>query len=244
MISINAEGIHYRELNRMIREQSIVNKMISITNVQGQRYIGDGIRDSELTIKLYGTPGNDMAAFMDGPTILVNGNGQDAVGNTMNQGHIVIDGMAGDTVGYAMRGGSIYIKGDVGYRVGIHMKQYQQKIPTIVIGGCAGDFFGEYMAGGILVLLGLDIGEEPIVGDFCGTGMHGGVMYIRGDVDPEQLGREVKIVPMTDEDYERLSVLVKQFCDYFGKDYDEIMSKPINKLIPWNTRPYGKLYAY
>lgn len=53
------------------------------------------------------------------------------------------------------------------------------------------------MAGGVLVLLGLGLeaGEE-IVGNYCGTGMHAGVMYIRGEVEDYKLGKEIKDVEM------------------------------------------------
>jgi len=38
------------------------------------------------------------------PTIIVHGNAEDAVGNTMNSGKMVVHGMAGDVIGYSMRG--------------------------------------------------------------------------------------------------------------------------------------------
>jgi glutamate synthase domain-containing protein 3 len=150
------------------------------------------------TITINGVPGNDLAAFMDGDS---NGNAQDGVANTMNEGKIVISGHAGDVLGYGMRGGKLYIKGDVGYRVGIHMKGFKDKLPVIIAGGTAGDFFGEYMAGGYLILLGIGRDKDtPIAGDYVGTGMHGGVMYIRGEVDPLKCGAEVGIVELTEED--------------------------------------------
>ena len=57
-------------------------------------------------------------------------------------------------------------------------------MPVIISGGSAGDFFGEYMAGGVLVLLGLDKNPRrtALVGDYIGTGMHGGMIFIRGEV--------------------------------------------------------------
>ena len=101
-----------------------------------------------------------------GADITVRGNAQDAVGDTMNDGSIVIHGNIGDAAGYAMRGGRIYVKGNAGYRAGIHMKEYKDKKPVIVIGGRAGSFLGEYQAGGLIIVLGLGIGERPIVGNF------------------------------------------------------------------------------
>ena len=120
---------------------------------------------------------------MNGPKVMVHGNAQDGCGNTMNEGQIIIHGHAGDVTGHSMRGGKIFVRDYVGYRVGIHMKQYQHKIPQIVIGQTAGDFLAEYMAGGIMVILGLNLKEgEKCNAQFVGTGMHGGVIYERGEI--------------------------------------------------------------
>ena len=243
---IDAHDIYYKELNEMVRD-AILNKdykVVELDNVNGQRYIGDAI-EKEATIIINGVPGNDLGAFMSGPTIIVNDNVQDAVGNTMSLGKIVVHGQASDVIGYGMRGGKIFIKGDVGYRVGIHMKAYKERMSYIVAGGNAGDFFGEYMAGGIMVLLGLDEDDErPIVGDYLGTGMHGGIIYVRGEVNKKKLGKEVGIVDMTDADMKELEKLLKEYAADLDLDYENIMSKPFNKIIPVSHRPYGRLYAY
>lgn len=242
---IDARGIYYRELNQMVRDAvARGEKELVLDNVNGQRYIADGLNE-KVTIIINGVPGNDLAAFMNGPTVIVNDSAQDAVGNTMNQGKVVIHGNAGDVLGYGMRGGKLFIRGDVGYRVGIHMKSYRKQVPAIIAGGRAGDFFGEYMAGGILVLLGLDSEDsEGLVGDYLGTGMHGGVIYIRGQVYEEQLGKEVGQVELDDEDRKLLSEYLEEFCRDFGLDLKEVMRKDFTKLIPASSRPYGNLYAY
>jgi glutamate synthase domain-containing protein 3 len=163
----------------------------------------------------------------------------------MNAGKVVIRGDAGDIIGYAMRGGKIYIRGNVGYRVGIHMKSFKDKHPLIIIGGGAGDFLGEYMAGGLLVVLGLRQGNpHPVVGNYVGTGMHGGTIYVRGDVKDYQIGREVGIRRPTRQDMLNLRGHLKEFCADLGLDVERILAKKFSKLIPHSSRPYGKLYAY
>ena len=183
VLKINAEGLYYRDLNCLLR-QAICTPVerIEIHNVCGQRYIGTDL-DTNIQIDVYGTPGNDLGAFMNGPKLVIHGNAQDGCGNTMNEGQIIINGHAGDVTGNAMRGGKIFVRDYVGYRVGIHMKEYQRKIPQIVIGHTAGDFLAEYMAGGIMVILGLNLKEgEKCKARFVGTGMHGGVIYERGEI--------------------------------------------------------------
>jgi glutamate synthase domain-containing protein 3 len=244
-VEIDATGVYYRDLNTILRDvvTSGAERLI-LKNVCGQRYIGTDLC-KQVDIEVHGTPGNDMGAFMDGPRIQVFGNAQDGCGNTMNEGEIVVHGRAGDILGFAMRGGKIFVRDDVGYRVGIHMKEYQAKVPSLVIGGTTQDFLGEYMAGGVLVVLGLSLSDgEYHKANFIGTGMHGGVMYIRGKVQPYQLGKEVGVVELDDQDRARLSGLVSEYARHFNRDAARILSGDFLKLIPLSSRPYGRLYAY
>ena len=182
---------------------------------------------------------------MDGPKIIVQGNAQDGCGNTMNEGEIIVHGHAGDILGLSARGGKIFVREDVGYRAGIHMKEYKDKNPVVVIGGTAQDFLGEYMAGGILILLGLNLGEgQRHKASFIGTGMHGGVIYLRGSAEDYQLGKEVGIAELEEKDYNILQRFVGEFASHFDYDAKKILECKFAKLFPRWLRPYGRLYAY
>ena len=286
-MKIDATGLDHRELNKRIRAAiESGSDVIQLDHVNGQRYIGAGLR-SRAKIIINGVPGNDLAAFMDGCELVVNANAQDAAGNTMNSGKIVIHGDARDLIGYSMRGGKIFIRGSVGYRVGIHMKSYEEQVPVLVIGGTAKDFLGEYMAGGIVALLGLNLAQphapharasaaperavhgadaqqaavsvsalphaivrNTIAGHSVGTGMHGGCIYVRGAIQDENLGKEVKAFPLTKEDKDLLDPILREFAAAFGFRLDEIVRtggepyEGFTKLIPVSLRPYGRLYAY
>jgi len=244
-VIIDAKGIFYRELNAKLRKAvSNGTQKIELRNLYGQRYIGTDL-DKPVEIEIFGTPGNDLGAFMDGPRIIVHGNAQDGCGNTMNNGEIIIHGHAGDILGLSARGGKIFVREDVGYRAGIHMKEYQDKRPMVVIGGTAQDFLGEYMAGGVLILLGLNLKEgESHKANFIGTGMHGGIIYMRGDVQEFQLGREVGAAELDENDHLVLKKLVGEFAYHFGYDAEEILKHKFIKLFPLYLRPYGRLYAY
>ncbi len=245
MFEIDAKGVYYRELNARIREAVAKGeKEIRVRHVNGQYYIGDGLRGGAV-ITIEGVPGNDLAAFMDGPTLIIRDNAQDNIANTMNSGRIIIHGHAGDVLGYGMRGGQLHIRGDVGYRVGIHMKGVKKHSPTIIVGGTAGDFFGEYMAGGTLILLGLEEKDKkPLAGDYIATGMHGGVIYIRGEVDKKMCGAEVGIMEIDEEDLKALKEALTPYCADFGLKLEDVMKKGFKKLLPVSLRPYGNLYAY
>ncbi len=240
---IDAGGMHYKELNSLLRAISSNGaKKIEIHNVCGQRYIGTDL-DADVQIDIYGTPGNDLGAFMNGPRIEVHGNAQDGCGNTMNEGKIVVHGHAGDITGYSMRGGKIFVRGNAGYRVGIHMKEYQNKKPTLVIGSTAQDFLGEYMAGGIILILGLNLREgEHCTAKFVATGMHGGVIYERDNI--LEVGKETRVMNVGKRDSRIIEILVKEFCEHFGADYEKIMSGKFHKIVPVSKRPYGQLYSY
>ena len=247
IVKIDARGLHYRELNARLREAvSNGTRKVELRNVYGQRYIGTDL-DKPVEIEIFGTPGNDLGAFMDGPRIVVHGNAQDGCGNTMSSGEIIVHGHGGDILGLSARGGKIFVQSDVGYRAGIHMKEYQDRKPVVVIGGTAQDFLGEYMAGGVLVLLGLNLGEgEYHRAKYIGTGMHGGIIYLRGNVKDYQLGKEVGIAPLEEKDYQVLQKLVAEFAAHFGGKPAEILKRDFNfiKLFPRWLRPYGRLYTY
>jgi len=241
---INARGINHRELNVRVRTAAEMgSERIVLRNVHGQRYIGTNLR-KPVRVEIFGTPGNDLGAFMDGPSLEVYGNAQDGLGNTMNSGEIIVHGDAGDILGMSMRGGRIFVQGNVGYRCAIHVKEYGSKVPVIVIGGTAQDFFGEYMAGGRVVLLGLTQRKGGrLRANFIGTGMHGGAIYVRGGVDPEQLGREVGVTEPDEQDLIFLSGAVGSFAARFGLDPASLLGDRFIKLYPKYLRPYGRLYA-
>ncbi len=242
---IDAAPLHYRELNEQIKQAAAKGeRQFELINVCGHRYIGCGLQ-ADVTIKVQGIPGNDLGAFMGGPQIFCSGNAQDGIANTMDEGLIVVPGHVGDVLGYSMRGGRVYVRGNAGYRIGIHMKSFQGKEPIVIIGGRVRDFCGEYMAGGKLVILGLEVPSgEPPVGHYCASGMHGGVIYVRGDVPPSFLRPGIAKEEAEASDYVLLEELLTPYCAQFGLNIQEILKAPFTKLTPQTTRPYGQLYAY
>lgn len=244
-IIIDAAGLHYRELNSLVRAQVAAGaKNFVLKNVRGQRFIADGLQGKDVRIEIHGVPGGDLAAFMDGPTVLVYGNGQDAIGNTMNDGRVVVYGHAGDALGYGMRGGDLFVRGKAGYRVGIHMKAFKSQVPAVIIGGSVGDFFGEYMAGGMLVVLGLDRKPgEPIVGDYLATGIHGGEIFLRCTPDEVPHAKYLSIQQTTPDILKALTPRLKAYAAAFELDADELLAGPFTRLAPISHRPFAAKYA-
>ncbi|NLO47086.1 MAG: glutamate synthase [Clostridiales bacterium] len=236
-MNISARNLDFKELNEQIKA---VGEDVCINNCYGQRFIGTGLKGRTLTIN--GTPGNALGAYLDGAVIEVNGSVQDAVGDTMNNGKIIIHGNAGDALGYAMRGGGIFIRGDAGYRTGIHMKEYKDKKPAIIIGGKVGSFLGEYLAGGLIVVLGIGSEDVP-VGNFTGTGMHGGRIFIRTDKEPTGLPSQVTAGLASDEDLREITPYIHEFADYFSMDAELLTKDRFYVLKPNGKNPYKQLYT-
>lgn len=229
----------FDELNKEIR--ACTDTELVLNNVQGQRYIGCAL--ARRSIHINGTPGNALGSYLDGCTIVVNGNAQDATGDTMNEGSIIIHGSCGDAAGYSMRGGRIFIRDSAGYRSGIHMKAYQEKQPVIIIGDRAGSFLGEYLAGGTIIVLGLHQGGKAPVGYFCGTGMHGGKIYLRCDTLPSDLPQQVSASDATPEDFAEISEYLEDYCSTFALDKEALLSNHFFVLRPNSSAPYKMLYT-
>jgi len=235
--------VDYRELNENIR-RSIVAGMerIVLKGVTGQRYIASAVDDPAVKIDIYGTPGNDLGAFLNGGTIEVFGNAQDVTGNTMNDGRIIVHGNSWDITGLAARGGTILIRGNSGYRVGIHMKEFNGSGPRMVIGGSVHDYLGEYMAGGCIAILGIGVPEgESTVGLSIGTGMHGGRIFVHGKVEQHRLGTAAHVLEMTEDDKAELLSMIDEFEHAFGLKPSRIMEE-YTKIGPLDSRPFRGHY--
>lgn len=238
-LSVEAGTMDFGELNAIIRDREAEH--IVVNKCYGQRYIASGSKGRDFVIN--GTPGNALGAYMNGSRITVFGNCQEATGDTMNDGEICIHGGTGDCTGYAMRGGSIFIRDSSGYRAGVHMKAYEDKYPALIIGGAAGSFLGEYQAGGLIMVLGIGVASDALVGRFCGTGMHGGIIVLRTEHAPFDLPPQVAAASATQEERAAFLPYIKAYCERFGRDYNELASSRFTVLKPNSNSPYKKLYT-
>ena len=152
-------------------------------------------------------------------------------------------GDIGDAAGYAMRGGAIFVKGNAGYRAGIHMKAYRDKVPAMVIGGRAGSFLGEYQAGGVIVVLGLHDDGKPIVGNFPCTGMHGGKVFLRGDLSAVRFPKGVHVNATSEAEMAAIRPLLQRYCAKFDVSAAALLCQPFFVVTPDSANPFRQLYA-
>ena len=189
---VDATGMSFGEINEKIRKSYEIGLgEIQFTHLSGQRYIGIGFSNKKnhfpFKIKLSGFPGNCLANLNDGATFEVFGNVGDDLGDTMHSGRVLIHGSARDVVAQALQGGEIFIRGSVGNRAAIQMREYKNHRPYLIVGETSDDYLCEYMAGGVVVILNLSDEKNP-VGNYVGTGMVGGTIYIRGMVKEQRIG--------------------------------------------------------
>ena len=113
MISIDADHLDHKALNDRLRG---IKAPIQLTNCCGQRFIAAGMAPVSLSIT--GVPDNALGAYLNGGKIVVHGNAQDAVGDTMNNGTIIVLGLTAQQNPIVsnfpctgMHGGTMYLRG-------------------------------------------------------------------------------------------------------------------------------------
>ena len=192
------------------------------------KYYGDkGLPDGTIDIRLKGTTGQSLGAFLiDGISLHVNGAGNDYIGKGMNGGRIVITSdkngsqfsLGGNTCLYGATGGKLYVNGQVGERFAV------RNSGAIAIVEGTGDHPCEYMTGGVVVILGK-------TGVNFGAGMTGGIAFVY-DVAHELVENvnqelvEARRIDTEDTDIERY-YLKKLLKDY----YNETKSKQAKKIV-------------
>ncbi len=240
MLEVDIRNMGCDDISSIIREAD--GEPLLLKGAIGQRYIACGMRGVNLEIE--GTPGNALAAYLDGGVIRVDGNCQDAVADTMNDGTLYIDGSAGDALAYAMRGGRIFVHGNAGYRAGVHMKAYGVVQPAIVIGGKAGSFLGEYLAGGTIIVLGMDNSDDPVTGFFCGNGMYAGRIYLKTREKPRGLSEKLIMRSVDEaEKRERIMPYLEEFANAFHENAKHLAEGDFIAIEPNPEDSYKELYA-
>ncbi len=232
--------------NPIVLEKSISNLNRSFgTRISGEiaKYYGDkGLPDGTIDIRLNGTTGQSLGAFLiNGISLHVNGAGNDYIGKGMHGGRIVITSqksregysLGGNTCLYGATGGKLYIGGEVGERFGV------RNSGAIAIVEGTGDHPCEYMTGGAVVILGK-------TGVNFGAGMTGGVAFVYDIAHEfvENINQEL-VEPSridTDEtDIERY-YLKKLLKDYYNETKSEIAKRILDNYRVeirnfWMVRP-------
>lgn len=164
--------------SKVVLEREICNLDRSFgARISGEiaKFYGDkGLPDDSITLKLKGTAGQSLGAFLsNGLSLYITGAANDYVGKGMNGGKIVITphnkenkfAEAGNTCLYGATGGKLFVSGSVGERFAV------RNSGALAIVEGTGDNACEYMTGGIVVILGR-------TGINFGAGMTGGIAFV------------------------------------------------------------------
>jgi glutamate synthase domain-containing protein 3 len=91
-------------------------------------------------------------------------------------------------------------------------------------------------------VLGIDCDSVPI-GNFTGTGMHGGQIFIRTDKELSNLPKQVTAEIATNEDMKQIYPYINEFANRFNKKTDELTQGTFFVLKPNARNPYKQLYT-
>ncbi|TWP50331.1 glutamate synthase large subunit [Lentzea tibetensis] len=155
-----------------------------------RRYGGEGLPDDTIHIKLTGSAGQSLGAFLpSGITLEMVGDANDYVGKGLSGGRIIVrphddaqfiaeeQVIAGNVIGYGATSGEMFLRGRVGVRFCV------RNSGALAVAEGVGDHAFEYMTGGRAVVLG------P-TGRNIAAGMSGGIAYVL-DLDPLSVNQEM-----------------------------------------------------
>jgi Glutamate synthase domain 2 len=178
----------------------------------GYQHGGEGLPDGTVELKLEGSAGQSLGAFLaPGVRIVLTGEANDYVGKVMSGGEIIIrpwpdhkfephaNSIIGNTVMYGATGGKLFANGRAGERFCV------RNSGGIAVVEGVGDHGCEYMTGGTVVILGS-------TGKNFGAGMTGGAAYVldlAGDF-PDKLNPQLVVAERlsADEDVVALQALI------------------------------------
>jgi glutamate synthase (NADPH/NADH) large chain len=182
------------------------------------RHGENGLPNGTINVKLTGTAGQSLGAFMpSGITLRLEGDSNDYVGKGLCGGEVIIrpnraslfraeqNVIAGNVIGYGATQGSMFIRGIVGERFLV-----RNSGATAVVEG-VGDHALEYMTGGLAVILGN-------TGRNLGAGMSGGTAYVYDlrteRVNPDAVASgELELLRLGGADVEILRDLLQRHFD-------------------------------
>jgi glutamate synthase domain-containing protein 1/glutamate synthase domain-containing protein 3 len=208
-------------------------------DLHGQRFHGCGLGPDtdDVTIDIYGSPGDYLGSGIDGLTITVHGNAQDQLGQIIKRGKLVVHGDVGQTFMYGAKGGDIFILGNAAGRPLINSVGR----PKVVINGTCLDFLAEsFMAGdplvggGFVILNGVRIDEEgkvvPLPEPYPGSNLFslasGGAIYVR-DPHRKVVDRQLnggKFTALTPADWDLILPYLEENERLFGIKVEDLLA--------------------
>ncbi|MBI4062968.1 MAG: hypothetical protein HY401_01550 [Elusimicrobia bacterium] len=241
-------------------------KKFMIYRASGQRFIGCGLgpASAEVTIEVYGSPGDYLASGLDGAKIIVHNSGQDQLGQILNAGELIVHGDVGQTFLYGAKGGKIFVLGNTAGRPLINAVGK----PRVVINATSLDYLAEsFMAGdphnngGFVIINGIKINElgeiedleTPYPGGNLFSLASGGAIFVR---DPNRRLTDDQLnggryEELGERDWNLILPLLKDNEAHFGITVEKLLAHQgqqknpgdvYRKIVPVKTRALTLAY--
>ncbi len=219
---VNGKRVPSKDLEAQL-QKAVKDGARGITVVaDGQHGLGGRIwpRGGVVQLTIEGTAGQRIGGMgMEGTEIVVRGSTSDDTG-WINCGAVIT--VLGDVANGAHNAGAqgiLYVQGGGGARCDTMTKK-NPRFPDLQSWYFrdVGDSFAEFKAGGIAVVCGVDPrNPENILGYRPCVGMVGGTIYFRGPIKDEYATADVKVVDLSEKDWEWLTTHMKPFLQAIGR---------------------------
>jgi glutamate synthase domain-containing protein 3 len=202
-----------------------------------RRYGASGLPDDTIYVKLTGSAGQSLGAFLPpGVTLELIGDANDYVGKGLSGGRVIVrpdddvlflpedNVIAGNTLMFGATSGEVFLRGRVGERF------CARNSGALAVVEGVGDHACEYMTGGRVVVLGK-------IGRNMAAGMSGGIAYVLG-LDPSKVNKEmVELQRLDPEDLVWLHDVVTRHA----KHTDSTVAKSLLSDWPRRSAQFTKI---
>ena len=237
---VNGKRVSSKDLEAQL-QKAVKDGAHDITvQADGQHGIGGRIfpRGEKVSVSIEGTAGQRVGSMgMEGTEIVVKGSSSDDTGWINCGARITVLGDVANGAHNAGAQGVLYVQGGGGARCDTMTKK-NPRFPDLqswYFRG-VGDSFAEFKAGGIAVVCGVNPRDpENILGYRPCVGMVGGTIYFRGPIREEYPKADVKVVELSETDWEWLTTNMKPYLKAIDREssYGELTkdSKAWKKII-------------
>src|SRR5512143_2464169 len=214
--NIDGKRVSSKDLEEQV-QKAVKDGAREITvQADGQHGIGGRIwpQFGRVKVTIEGTAGQRVGSMgMDNTKIVIKGSSSDDTGWAHSGATITVLGDVANGAHNAGAQGKLYVQGGGGARCDTMTKK-NPRLPDLeswYFRG-VGDSFAEFKAGGIAVVCGVEPRDpENILGYRPCVGMVGGTIYFRGPIKDEYSKNHVRVVELTRQDWEWLTVNMKPY---------------------------------
>lgn len=228
---MNGQRVSSKDLEDRVQKAVKDGARELTVQADGQHGIGGRIwpRGEAVKVTIEGTAGQRCGSMgMEGTEIILKGSASDDIGWINCGARITVLGDVANGAHNAGAQGMLYVQGGGGARCDTMTKK-NPRFPDLQSWYFrdVGDSFAEFKAGGIAVVCGVDSrNPENVLGYRPCVGMVGGTIYFRGPIKDEYSKSDVKLVDLSQQDWEWLTTNMKPYLQAIDRlSYYEELTK-------------------